>query len=228
MLVLRDLAEWLTPTDTGVVCHQRHLWQVRPLRGHSPRPGPHAGPAALPALLPDRSHPCDQTFWATHALSPFPTHKDGQVILGLVPGGRQFSSYPRNTCGGGTPPTQRLRVHHGGAGDHGGWRSLSPCPSRGFTWQRPLIPGPVGWLQGIWGSDVQGWRRGRSKFQSTVLSELGALMDLQNGKIGHRGPGYRLSEGDLKRRGRREECHEDLGSDAHLLVLSLGGTGFCT
>lgn len=53
-------------------------------------------------------------------------------------------------------------------------------------------------------------------------------MDLQNGKIGHRGPGYRLSEGDLKRRGRREECHEDLGSDAHLLVLSLGGTGFCT
>lgn len=53
-------------------------------------------------------------------------------------------------------------------------------------------------------------------------------MDLQNGKIGHRGPGYRLSEGDLKRRGRREECHEDLGSDAHLLDLSLGGTGFCT
>lgn len=53
-------------------------------------------------------------------------------------------------------------------------------------------------------------------------------MDLQKGKVGPRESEYRVSEGDSKRRGRREKCHEDLDSDAHSLVPRLGGTGFCT
>ena len=122
----------VAPTDAGAVCHQRRLQQVRPLRGHSPRPGARTGRAALLALLPGSSHPWDQTLWATHALSPIPTHKDGQVILGLVPGGRQFT--PSHTCGGGTPPTQRPRAHHGGAGDPGGWRSLGGRHPHRLTW----------------------------------------------------------------------------------------------
>ena len=51
------------PTDTGAVCLQRHLWQVRTLHGHSPRPGLRPRRAALPASLPCRSHLWDQRAW---------------------------------------------------------------------------------------------------------------------------------------------------------------------
>ena len=95
-------------------------------------PGPASAPGELPCRPPSRAAPTSGinepgTLWATHALFPFPTYRYGQVILVPVPRGRQFSPSPRNTRGGGTPSTQRLRAFHGGAGVHGGWRTSVPA-----------------------------------------------------------------------------------------------------
>ena len=118
------------PTDTGAVCHQGHRWQVRPVRGHSPQPGPRPRRAALPASLPCCSHPWDQQAWdpvghsCTH---PLPHSQVWTSHLGAGSQRKAVQSQSQEHPWRGTPSTQRLRALHGGAGIHGGWGTSVPA-----------------------------------------------------------------------------------------------------
>lgn len=118
------------PTDTGAVCLQRHLWQVRTLHGHSPRPGLRPRRAALPASLPCRSHLWDQRAWdpVGHSRTlPLPHLQVWASHLGAGSQRKTVESQSQEHPWRGTPSTQRLRALHGGAGVHGGWRTSVPA-----------------------------------------------------------------------------------------------------
>ena len=143
MLVLRELGEWLGLLQgIGVVCHHQHVARAATVWTHPPYKSPH-WVSRLPALLLGHSHHWNHSH-------PFPTHKDGNVILCSFP--EECISVP------GTPMEEGPHLHRG-IGliteehvDHGGWKSLSACPPPDN--QRPLTPRAEGQLQCSWGSDV--------------------------------------------------------------------------
>lgn len=137
----------VAPTDAGAVCHQRRLWQVRPLRGHSPRPGPRTGQAALLALLPGRSHPGIRPSGPLTHSHPSPLTRMDKSSWGWFPA--EGSSVPVTPVEGGPHPHRgrglitevRVILEAGGA-------SVAAIHMVSPGEQSRSVPGAVGWLQG--------------------------------------------------------------------------------